>query len=48
MGDAVEARKPLFVLEAMKMETPVLAPYDARVRAVHRYSAFQFLRTSLF
>ena len=34
-GDAVEARQPLVVLEAMKMETPVVAPYDARVRAVH-------------
>jgi acetyl/propionyl-CoA carboxylase alpha subunit len=34
-GEAVEVRQPLVVLEAMKMETPVLAPYDARVRAVH-------------
>jgi acetyl/propionyl-CoA carboxylase alpha subunit len=34
-GDAVAARQPLVVLEAMKMETPVAAPYDARVRAVH-------------
>jgi acetyl-CoA/propionyl-CoA/long-chain acyl-CoA carboxylase, biotin carboxylase, biotin carboxyl carrier protein len=34
-GDAVAARQPLVVLEAMKMETPLVAPYDARVRAVH-------------
>jgi acetyl/propionyl-CoA carboxylase alpha subunit len=34
-GATVEARQPLVVLEAMKMETPVLAPYDGRVRAVH-------------
>ena len=34
-GDCVAARQPLLVLEAMKMETPLAAPYDARVRAVH-------------
>jgi acetyl/propionyl-CoA carboxylase alpha subunit len=34
-GDFVEARRPLLVLEAMKMETPLAAPYDATVRAVH-------------
>jgi len=34
-GQAVEARQPLLVLEAMKMETPVVAPYEAVVRAVH-------------
>jgi acetyl/propionyl-CoA carboxylase alpha subunit len=34
-GDEVEARAPLIVLEAMKMETPLLAPFAARVRAVH-------------
>jgi biotin carboxyl carrier protein len=34
-GAAVEARQPLLVLEAMKMETPVLAPYDGTVKAVH-------------
>ena len=34
-GDAVEARQSLVVLEAMKMETPVVSPYDAVVRAVH-------------
>jgi acetyl/propionyl-CoA carboxylase alpha subunit len=34
-GDRVGARQPLVVLEAMKMETPLVAPYDATVRAVH-------------
>src|SRR5262249_37713792 len=31
-GDRVSARQPLLVLEAMKMETPLTAPYDAVVR----------------
>ena len=31
-GDAVTARQPLLVLEAMKMETPVTSPHDATVR----------------
>ena len=30
-GDAVEARQPLVVLEAMKMETPLVSPYAAVV-----------------
>ena len=34
-GDHVEARRPLLVLEAMKMEIPVHAPFDATVTAVH-------------
>ena len=34
-GDRVAARQPLVVLEAMKMETPLVSPYDASVRAVH-------------
>jgi acetyl/propionyl-CoA carboxylase alpha subunit len=34
-GARVAARQPLVVLEAMKMETPLLSPYDAVVRAVH-------------
>jgi len=34
-GDAVRARQPLVVLEAMKMETPLTSPYDATVRSVH-------------
>jgi acetyl/propionyl-CoA carboxylase alpha subunit len=34
-GDAVGARQPLLVLEAMKMETPLLSPYEAVVRRVH-------------
>jgi acetyl/propionyl-CoA carboxylase alpha subunit len=34
-GDRVAARQPLVVLEAMKMETPLVSPYDATVRAVH-------------
>jgi acetyl/propionyl-CoA carboxylase alpha subunit len=34
-GESVQARQPLVVLEAMKMETPLTSPYDAVVRAVH-------------
>ena len=35
-GERVSARQPLVVLEAMKMETPLVSPYDATVRrAVH-------------
>jgi len=34
-GDAVRARQPLVVLEAMKMETPLTSPYAATVRVVH-------------
>ena len=34
-GSVVKAREPLLVLEAMKMETPLLSPYDGTVRAVH-------------
>jgi acetyl/propionyl-CoA carboxylase alpha subunit len=34
-GSTVAARQPLVVLEAMKMETPLVSPYDATVRAVH-------------
>jgi acetyl/propionyl-CoA carboxylase alpha subunit len=34
-GDRVTARQHLVVLEAMKMETPLVAPYDATVKAVH-------------
>jgi acetyl/propionyl-CoA carboxylase alpha subunit len=34
-GQRVEARQPLVVLEAMKMETPLASPYEGAVRAVH-------------
>jgi acetyl/propionyl-CoA carboxylase alpha subunit len=34
-GDRVAHRQPLVVLEAMKMETPLVSPYDAVVKAVH-------------
>ncbi|MGH3012772.1 MAG: acetyl/propionyl/methylcrotonyl-CoA carboxylase subunit alpha [Gaiellaceae bacterium] len=34
-GDRVEPRQPLVVLEAMKMETPLLSPYEAVVKRVH-------------
>jgi len=33
-GDAVESHQPLVVLEAMKMEQVVTAPYDAGIRSV--------------
>ena len=32
---SVTAHEPLVVLEAMKMEMPVLAPFTATVTAVH-------------
>jgi acetyl/propionyl-CoA carboxylase alpha subunit len=34
-GDRVQPRQTLVVLEAMKMETPVVSPYEAVVSAVH-------------
>jgi acetyl/propionyl-CoA carboxylase alpha subunit len=34
-GAQVAARQPLVVLEAMKMETPLVSPFEATVRAVH-------------
>jgi len=34
-GDRVEPRQTLLLLEAMKMETPVVSPYEGVVRAVH-------------
>jgi 3-methylcrotonyl-CoA carboxylase alpha subunit len=34
-GDAVESHQPLVVLEAMKMEQVVTAPYDGAVRSVN-------------
>jgi acetyl/propionyl-CoA carboxylase alpha subunit len=34
-GERVQPRQPLVVLEAMKMETPVVSPYEAVVRAIH-------------
>jgi acetyl-CoA/propionyl-CoA carboxylase biotin carboxyl carrier protein len=34
-GDRVQPRQPLVLLEAMKMETPLVSPYEAVVRKVH-------------
>jgi acetyl/propionyl-CoA carboxylase alpha subunit len=34
-GERVQARQPLVLLEAMKMETPLVSPYEARIRRVH-------------
>jgi acetyl/propionyl-CoA carboxylase alpha subunit len=34
-GDRVEPRQPLLLLEAMKMETPLVSPYEAVVRRIH-------------
>jgi biotin carboxyl carrier protein len=34
-GERVEAREPLILLEAMKMETPLVSPFEAVVRKIH-------------
>ncbi|MBD0291707.1 MAG: biotin/lipoyl-binding protein [Thermoleophilia bacterium] len=34
-GERVDAREPLIVLEAMKMETPISSPFDAVVKEVY-------------
>jgi len=34
-GDQVHARQRLVVLEALQMENPIAAPFDATVAAVH-------------
>jgi biotin carboxyl carrier protein len=34
-GDPVQARQPLVVLEAMKMEIPVHSPFEGTVTAIH-------------
>jgi pyruvate carboxylase len=34
-GERVGRRQPLVVLEAMKMETPLVSPYEAVVRRIH-------------
>jgi acetyl/propionyl-CoA carboxylase alpha subunit len=34
-GDTVQARRPLVVLEAMKMEIPIHSPFEGTVTAVH-------------
>ena len=34
-GDEVEAQQPLIVIEAMKMEMTLVAPYPATVLAIH-------------
>ena len=34
-GERVGERQPLLVLEAMKMETPLLSPFEATVVRVH-------------
>jgi acetyl/propionyl-CoA carboxylase alpha subunit len=35
VGDTVAPRQALVILEAMKMETPLLSPYSAEVKAVY-------------
>jgi acetyl/propionyl-CoA carboxylase alpha subunit len=40
-GQRVQQRQPLLVLEAMKMETPLVSPYEAAVKAVHVHEGDQ-------
>jgi pyruvate carboxylase len=37
-GDEVEKNTPLFIIEAMKMESTITAPADGQVRAIHQPS----------
>jgi len=34
-GDVVEKGTPVFVIEAMKMETTITAPFESKVAAIH-------------
>jgi pyruvate carboxylase len=34
-GDKVEKNTPVFVIEAMKMETTISAPYTSSVKTLH-------------
>ena len=34
-GDVVRKNDPLFIIEAMKMESTITAPYDGKVGKVH-------------
>lgn len=34
-GDVVEKDTPVFVIEAMKMETTITAPFESTIKAIH-------------
>ena len=34
-GDAIKKNDPLFIIEAMKMESTVTAPFDGKVKHIH-------------
>lgn len=34
-GDTIKKNDPLFIIEAMKMESTVTAPFDGKVKAIH-------------
>ena len=34
-GDTIKKNDPLFIIEAMKMESTVTAPFDGKVKKVH-------------
>ncbi|MFB0925931.1 MAG: hypothetical protein QMB65_11750, partial [Vicingaceae bacterium] len=34
-GDTIKKNDPLFIIEAMKMESTVTAPFDGKVKVIH-------------
>ena len=47
VGDAIKKNDPLFVIEAMKMESTVTAPFDGKVKAIHLQSGVMVAQDDL-